>query len=96
MTLDFVTEIIVTILLLPLQLILIPIDAFLAQIPGIGSIPSAINTMVGFVGTLPGTLVRLLGIMPFMWNMLIVSYVLYIGITPGVNGLKKIWAWVRP
>jgi hypothetical protein len=96
MTTDFFMEIITTILLLPLQLILIPVDAFLAMIPGISAIPSAINYMVGFVGTMPSLLVNLSGVQPFLWNMLIISFIMFITATPAINGLKKIWAWVRP
>lgn len=96
MTFDFVTDTIITILLLPLQAVLIPIDALLAKIPGIGAIPSAINGILQFVGSIPGTILNLTGINPILWNTMLSIFVLYIVLAPGIQGMKKVWAWVRP
>jgi hypothetical protein len=96
MTLDFIVDVLVTILLLPLQLVLVPIDALLAQIPGIGMVPSAINAMLGFVGSIPSLIVSITGVAPFLWNALFIVFVMYITLAPGIAVIKKIWAWVRP
>jgi len=96
MDLSFITDAIVNILFLPLQLILAPVDALLAQIPGIGQIPAAISSMGNFIGSIPSTLVSLFGINPIIWNSLFLTFVLFIGLAPAIQGVKKIWAWVRP
>lgn len=81
--------------LLPLQFILIPIDALLAQIPGIGVIPSYINSLFSLIGSLPSTLVSLTGIAPLLWNIAIGVFVLFFTLSPSINIVKKIWAWLR-
>lgn len=96
MDMNFVLDVIVTILILPLQVVLIPIDALLAKIPGIAAVPSAINGIVTFVASVPSTLVNITGIHPLIWNALFVTFVLYIGLAPGIQGIKKVWSWVRP
>lgn len=82
--------------LLPLQLILVPVDALLAQIPGIGQIPSAINQLFSFIGTVPQTIVALTGLSPLLWNLAIGTFVLFFTLSPAINIVKKIWAWLRP
>ena len=87
---------IVDVLLLPLQFLLIPVDALLNNIPNIASVPEAITSIISFVGTLPSTLVSLTGLAPFLWNALFLVFLLYIGSAPSINLLKRVWAWVRP
>lgn len=96
MDLNFVTDILITILILPLQLVLVPLDALLAQIPGIGIVPSSFAGLTSFVGSLPSTMVNLVGLNPILWNMFFLTFVLYITASPTVSLVKKIWAWVRP
>lgn len=91
-----ILDTIVNILFVPLQLVLLPIDALLAQIPGITVIPQSINYIVSFIGTIPETIVALFGISPFLWNAQFLLFIIYIGVLPLINGVKKIWEWVRP
>lgn len=93
---DIFLDILLNILLLPLQLILIPIDLLLDNIPGIGTIPSIINDITSFIGSVPSTLVNLFGIHPFIWNALFGVFLLYIAAAPAIQAIKKVWAWVRP
>jgi len=92
---DPIVDAIVNILLFPLQVIFIPIDHFLAQIPGIGIIASSIRSMTSFVGSLPETLVNLIGLSPVLWNIFFTLFMLFIVLAPAINMVKKIWAWVR-
>ena len=96
MDLAFVTDVIITILILPLQVVLLPIDALLAQIPGIGIVASSITQLTSFIGTIPETLVNLTGIAPLLWNVFFLTFILWLTATPTINMLKKVWAWVRP
>ena len=91
-----VIDALVTFLLLPLQLILIPIDAFLAKIPGLAAIPSAISNIGQYIGHFPSTIVNLIGVNPLLWNTVFLTFLLYITVVPAINLLKKIWAWFRP
>lgn len=96
MELPDVTAIILDVLLLPLQLIMVPIDSLLAQIPGIGQIPSYIASFFSFIGNMPATVVRLTGIAPAIWNTALLVFLLFFTLSPSINVAKKIWAWVRP
>lgn len=93
---SLVVGIIIDVLLLPLQLVLVPIDALLSRIPGLSEVPAALGSVFSLIGLLPGTLVRLLAISPVLWNILVLTFVLYIGAAPAVNIFKKVWAWIRP
>lgn len=84
----------VSALLIPFQLVLVPIDTLLNNINGIDSIPSSISSITQFVGTLPQTLVVLTGANPFLWNTLFLVFVTYIAAAPAINGVKKIVDWV--
>lgn len=96
MDLAFVTSIFVNILLIPLQFILIPIDALLSNIPGIGVIPASLSAIMSVVGSIPSTLVVLSGMSPILWNSFFLLFVLYIGSAPGIQLIKRVWAWIRP
>ena len=87
---------ILDIALLPLQLVLIPIDSLLANIPGIGLIPSYIQSLFSFIGGIPQTLVALTGIAPLLWNIAIGTFILFFTLSPTINVVKKLWAWLRP
>lgn len=91
---DFVAFLI-DVALLPLQFILIPIDALLAQIPGIGMIPSFISNLFSFIGQIPQTLVSLTGLSPILWNLAIGAFLVFFTLSPAINIIKKIWAFVR-
>ncbi len=91
-----VGSVILDVLLLPLQLVLIPIDALLAQIPGIGQIPSYINSLFSLIGQLPATLVALTGIAPILWNVALLTFLVFFTLSPAINVFKKIWEWIRP
>ena len=96
MDLAFVTSVIVDVLLLPLQFLLIPIDALLSNIPGISSIPDALGGVIYVIGTIPSTMVVLLGASPILWNAVFLLFVLYLGASPAIQLVKRIWAWIRP
>jgi hypothetical protein len=96
MDLSFITSIIVDILLIPLQFILIPLDALLSNIPGISAIPDALSSVLYVIGTIPSTMVVLLGANPILWNAVFLLFVLYIGAAPAIQLVKRIWAWIRP
>lgn len=96
MDLAFVTSVLIDIMILPLQLVLVPIDYLLANIPGIAAIPSAISGVLSLIGAIPSTLVYLFGINPLIWNSLIMTFLAYITFSPTIQFAKKIWAWVRP
>lgn len=96
MDLDFVVDILVNILILPIQVLLIPIDSVLAQIPGISIVPSALSGFSGFIGSIPQTIVSITGIYPQLWNMFFLSFILFMTVMPSINLIKKVWAWVRP
>lgn len=85
-----------TILLLPLQMILAPIDFILNAVPGIEIIPATLTTVTGVIGSLPETLVSIAGIHPLLWNASFLVFIAYIGLTPTINLVKKLWAWIRP
>lgn len=84
------------ILVIPLQLILIPVDALLSQIPGLSVIPVSINAIVSLVGNIPSTLVHITGTSPILWNATIIVLILNLTAIPAINIGKRIWAWVRP
>lgn len=84
----------VTALLMPFQLVLVPIDNLLNNINGIEVIPNAISAFVGFVGSIPETIVSLFGLNPVLWNATLLVFVAYIGLAPAINGVKKIIAWI--
>jgi len=93
---ETVVQVFIDILILPLQAILIPVDALLKQIPGIEAIPQAISGVTQFIGAIPETMVYLFNINPFIWNSLFLTFVLYLTAAPAIQMLKKIWAWIRP
>lgn len=93
---DSFVNVFLSALLAPLQIVLTPIDALLNQIQGIQVIPNSISAIGQFVGTIPQTLVVISGINPVIWNALFSVFVLYIGLAPTIQGLKKVWAWIRP
>jgi len=95
MDLNFVTSVFLDILILPLQAVLIPVDMLLANIPGIGSVSSAISSIIALIGSMPSTIVNLFGINPFLWNALFLTFIAYVTFTPTIQMIKKIWAWVR-
>lgn len=95
MDLAIVLSVILDIFLLPLQVILIPIDALLAQIGGIGVIPSYINSLFTLIGTFPSTIVALTGIAPILWNTAIGTFLLFFTLSPSISIVKKIWAYIR-
>lgn len=84
------------ILLLPLQLLLIPVDALLNQIPGLSIIPVSIMAIVDLVGNIPSTLVYITGLSPILWNTTIFIMILNLTAIPAINMGKRVWAWVRP
>ena len=84
----------VSALLLPFQLVLSPIDALLNNINGIEVIPQYISSIGTFIGTIPQTLVSLIGLNPLIWNATLLVFVAYIGLAPAINGVKKIIAWI--
>lgn len=96
MDISIVVGIIVDVLLLPLQLVLVPIDALLSHVPGLSAVPAAIGSIFLIIGSIPATIVGLIGLNPVLWNILVITFVLYITAAPGINLLKKMWAWVRP
>lgn len=87
---------IITLLMIPLQWLFVPIDALMAQIPGIAIIPSSLRQLGGFVRQLPQTLLSLTGLSPIIWNAFFTIFLLYIMLSPAINLVKKIWAWIRP
>lgn len=87
---------IVNLLLLPLQLVLVPIDFLLSKITGIETIPNALEAVIGFVGTLPSFFVSVLGIQPIIFNLIFTIFLLYFTLVPAINGLKRAWSWFRP
>lgn len=93
---DVVLDGLMTLLILPLQLLMIPIDYLLSNIEGIEMIPDAITAVMDFIGSIPETLVTLMGINPVLWNVIFVLFVFYIGAAPSIQIIKKVWAWIRP
>jgi len=91
---DFLLNAIVSALIMPFQLMLIPIDSVLSHINGIETIPNSISSILGYVGNIPQTLVNLFGLNPLLWNSLLLVFVAYLGLIPAVNGVKKIVAWL--
>lgn len=93
---DTILDGLTTLLFLPLQLVLIPIDYLLNQIDGISVIPESLQAVAGFIGSLPSTLVSLAGISPILWNTMFALFILYFGMAPSIQIVKKVWAWIRP
>lgn len=81
--------------MIPLRIILIPVDYFLAQIPGLDAIPGALSAMVGLVGNIPSTVVSLTGINPALWNAVIFVVLAYYAAFPTVSVFKKVLNWAR-
>lgn len=81
--------------MIPLKLILAPVDYFLAQIPGLDAIPQALSAVVGYVGNIPSTFVSLLGINPALWNGIIFVVLAYCAAFPLVSVFKKVMNWAR-
>jgi hypothetical protein len=90
-----IISVIITILLVPLQLVIVPIDLLLSQIPGINIIPETIASVASFVGSIPQTIVSLLGISPVLWNALFLLFIAFITIAPTIQMVKKVVAWAR-
>lgn len=81
--------------LIPLKMILMPVDYFLANIPGLNAIPEALQAVSGYVGKIPETVVALIGINPVLWNAAIAVLLGYFAVVPAVNGIKKLINWAR-
>lgn len=96
MNIGDIIQTIATILILPLQIVLLPIDMIFAQIPGISVIPSAVRSILAFIGSIPETIVYLFGINPILWNCIFLTFTFYITASPAIQIIKKVWAWVRP
>lgn len=96
MTSADVFGILLDVMLLPLQLILIPIDALIALIPGLDVVPGYITAISSFVGDIPSTIVNLSGVSPILWNAVFLMFLTYISLAPSVNLFKLIWRYIRP
>lgn len=93
---DNLIDTVINLLLIPLQLVLTPIDMLLSRINGLEIIPQAIINITSFVGSIPSTLVNLTGLNPLLWNLFFSVFITYMLLSPGINIIKKVWAWVRP
>lgn len=80
---------------LPIHLVLAPIDMLLSQISGLDVIPRYIGEVTTLVSTIPSTLVSLSGLNPLLYNAIISTILLYFGVVPAVNGVKKLFNWIR-
>lgn len=87
---------IITILFLPLQLVLVPVDLLLSNFKELAVIPQSIGAVVQFVGVWPSTICYLFGINPVLFSLIFTTLLLFIAVVPLVNGLKRAWEWVRP
>ncbi len=92
---DGILDAIVTILITPLQVVLIPIDALLAKIPILAQIPSYISPIVSWIGDIPKFIVYVLGVNPELWNALFLIVILQLTLLPAINVIKMIIAWIR-
>lgn len=81
--------------MIPLHIILMPVDYLLKQIPNISIIPQSISAIVGYVGSIPSAIVSLIGISPIIWNAIISTLLLYFAVIPTINGIKKLINWIR-
>lgn len=88
-------QLFIDIAMLPLRVIIAPIDYFLAQIPGLDAIPAALSAVSSYVGSIPGLLVSLTGINPVLWNAVIFVLLAYFGIVPLAGAIKKVLNWFR-
>lgn len=93
---DSIIDTVINILLLPLQLVITPIDMLLNRINGLEVIPQSLAVISSFIGNIPSTLVNLTGLSPVIWNLFFTLFITYIALAPGINIIKKVWAWVRP
>lgn len=91
-----VIDVILTVFLLPLQLILLPFDLLLSRIPDIGLIPTTLTSVISYIGQLPTTLVHISGVNPILWNITVTIFLLFVSGVPIINMFKKIWAFLRP
>jgi len=89
-------ELIFNLLTFPLMIIFAPIDMLLNMIPNISIVPTVIGQGVSFIGKIPETMFYLIGLNPIIWNLLLGILLLYLTVSPVVNGFKRFWAWVRP
>lgn len=87
---------IVTILFLPMQLVLAPIDLLLSNFKELNVIPQSIGAIMQFISFWPSTICYLLGISPVLFSLIFITFLLYIGVIPAINGLKRVWEWIRP
>lgn len=94
--LDSIIDTVIALLLLPLNAVMLPIDLLLSNIPGIDIVATTIRSVIGVIGSIPSTLVNLFGIVPALWNIPILLFVLWMFTAPAINMIKKLWAWVRP
>lgn len=93
---DAIIDTVINILLLPLQLVIAPIDMLLNRINGLEVIPQSLAVISSFIGNIPSTLVNLTGLSPIIWNLFFTVFITYIALAPAINIIKKVWAWVRP
>lgn len=89
-------ETILNVMLVPLQVILLPIDALISQIRGLELIPSLLNQLTDLFQNIPATFVHLIGVQPIIWNAFLTIFILDLTVVPSINILKRIWAWIRP
>lgn len=94
--LDTVIDTVVTLLMMPLNAIIFPIDLLLSNIPGIEAVAIAIHAVVSYVGVIPEMIVHLTGVNPFLWNLPFLLFVLWMFAAPTINIIKKVWAFFRP
>lgn len=87
---------VVTILFLPLQLVLVPIDLVLSNFKELSVLPQSLGAIVQFVSVWPSTLCHLVGASPVLFSLVFTTFLLYVGLVPVLNGLKRAWEWVRP
>jgi len=91
MLIDFLLNL----LMLPLRLILIPIDLLLSRFPDISIVPETINSVASYVADLPATMLYLTNINVTLWNSFFILFGIMILLVPGINAIKKVWSWVH-
>lgn len=86
---------VVEFIMIPLRMILAPIDYFLSGLDGIELIPSTINSIVEFISPIPATLITLLGINPIIWNLFFIIFIAFISINPIISSIKRLLVWFK-
>jgi len=81
-------ELILSILLAPVQFFFIWIDKILSLFGDFSIIPSTLHYFISFIGTIPDLIVYTTGVNPILWNGYLLILIGFLSMAPAIQGVK--------